>query len=424
MSSLSLLAVDGLDTSDAAFAHYAARGLAVALAASFGVGVVSSLTPCVFPMVPITVALFGATDTKSRARGAALSAVFVLGIAVLFTVLGVFSALSGKLLGSALGNRWVVMGMASLFFLLASSCFGAFEMALPSALQQRLATVGGVGFRGAFVLGLAMGLVAMPCTGPFLTGLAVWIATTKSVAIGAANMFAFSLGLGLLFFLTGTFAVSLPRAGAWMLGIKWASGVALAYMGFAFLRDVFPWVQGLVLPGTLVVGVIASVVGFGLAAVHLVAERRGSRLAHRSRFFKVASIAPAVFGVCVVVTWIGLPKGAPLAWWTHEPQARERALAEGKPVLVDFGASWCVACKELETRTFLDPRVRAEGERFVAIRVDATDDEAPEIRRLSAKYRAVGLPTVVLFDSLGQEQERFHEFVAPERFVEAMRRVR
>ena len=140
---------DGSDT--AAFERYAAQSPLVAAGMSFVFGFISALTPCVFPMVPITVAIFGATESPSRLRGAALSATFVLGIACLFTPLGVGAALSGQLMGSALANPWVVAVLAIVFFALSSSMFGAFEMALPSSMNNRLASVGGVGFKGAFV---------------------------------------------------------------------------------------------------------------------------------------------------------------------------------------------------------------------------------------------------------------------------------
>src|SRR5689334_19545179 len=120
------------------------HGAFVAVIASFGFGFVASLTPCVYPMVPITVSIFGATEAKSRLRGAALSGMFVLGIAALFTPMGILSALSGKLMGSALSNTYVVIALAILFTALAASMFGAFELALPSSLTNKLSTVGGV----------------------------------------------------------------------------------------------------------------------------------------------------------------------------------------------------------------------------------------------------------------------------------------
>lgn len=427
-------ASEGSDTS--AFADIIAKhGMVVAVLASFGFGFVASLTPCVYPMVPITVSIFGATEAKSRMRGAALSGAFVLGIATLFTTMGVASALSGKLMGSALSNAYVVIALSVLFLALASSMFGAFELALPSGLTNRLSTVGGVGFKGAFAMGLVMGLIAAPCTGPFVTGMVVYIAETKSVVLGSLSFFSFSLGLGVLFFVAGSFAVSLPKGGAWMMGIKWVSGVGLAYMAFKYLRDRFDVVRNAVSNGSTTFGIVAFtllVVGLVLGGIHIAAERRKSPIAHLSKPMKLASIIPAVAGLALVLTWVDQPHGADAAmaanvpditWLTNEEEGRAKATAEGKPVMVDFGASWCTACKELEHNTFPNAAVKAEAQRFVAIRVDATDDEAPDTVRLQKKYNVVGLPTVIMLDKDGNEVVRFNEFVPPEKFVEAMKKV-
>lgn len=406
------------------------HGAMVAVFASFGFGFVASLTPCVYPMVPITVSIFGATgEQTSRLRGAALSGMFVLGIATLFTPMGILSALSGKLMGSALSNQWVVIALASLFAALAASMFGAFELALPSSITNKLSSVGGVGFKGAFVMGLVMGLIAAPCTGPFLTGMVTVIATTKDIVLGTASLFSFAMGLGVLFFVAGAFAVNLPKGGAWMMGIKWVSGVGLAYMAFAYLRDKFEPVRKLVDHpgwgfGALAMAVVA--VGLGLGIVHMVAERRKSPIAHLSKPTKLASILPAVAGAAMFFSWISLnhdvdPNAPEITWLSDERQAREKANAEGKRMLIDFGATWCKACKELEHETFPDPSVRTEAQRFVALRVDASDDEDKTVNELKDKYRVVGLPTVILLDKNGSELVRFTEFVKPEKFYAAMK---
>jgi len=410
---------------------YAKHGAIVAVLASFGFGFIASLTPCVYPMVPITVSIFGATEAKSRLRGAALSATFVLGIAALFTPMGIISALSGKLMGSALSNAFVVTGLAILFTALAASMFGAFELALPSGLNNKLSTVGGVGFKGAFVMGLVMGLIAAPCTGPFLTGMITVIATSKNVWLGSASLFSFALGLGVLFFVAGAFAVNLPKGGAWMMGIKWVSGVGLAYMAFAYLRDRFETFHKLIDHPGYTFGIVAGVVflvGIVLGVVHMVAERRKSPIAHLSKPMKLASIIPAVVGCALFVSWIPQPHdvdpNAPAITWVDNEQAgRAKATAENKPVLIDFGATWCTACKELEHNTFPNPGVRSEAQRFVAIHVDATDDEAPDTKRLQEKYKVVGLPTVIMLDAAGNEVTRFNEFVGPDKFVAAMKKV-
>jgi thiol:disulfide interchange protein DsbD len=421
------------------FTKLAEQGMAIAVGASFFFGFLSSLTPCVFPMVPITVSIFGATEATSRLRGAALSATFVLGIATLFTPLGVASAMSGKLMGSALSNPWVLTGIALVFFALASSMFGAFEMTLPASLNNKLSTVGGVGFKGAFVLGLVMGLVAAPCTGPFLTGMVLWIATTKNVVLGSVSMFSFALGLGVLFFLAGTFAMNLPKGGAWMMGIKWGSGVVLAYMALSYLRDGFPVVKKLAHPGTTY-GVVAAVVlfaGLVLGNLHVIAERRKSPIAELSKPLKLWSIVPAIVGIFAFISWIQLANvsivseayaacpatASEVRWETKEADAIAKAKAAKKPVIIDFGAEWCKACKELDEQTWPDHCVRQELSRFVAIKVDATDDDDEETKRLTAKYKVVGLPTVILLDSEGNEKARFNKFVPPPELVPAAKGV-
>jgi len=411
----------------------AKHGSIVAVLASFGFGFIASLTPCVYPMVPITVSIFGATEAKSRWRGAALSGTFVLGIAALFTPMGLISALSGRLMGSALSNTFVIVGLAMLFAALASSMFGAFELALPSGLNNKLSQAGGVGFKGAFVMGLVMGLIAAPCTGPFLTGMITVIATKHDVLLGSASLFSFALGLGVLFFIAGTFAVSLPKGGAWMMGIKWVSGVGLAYMSFAYLRDKFASVRSLVAHPSYAFGIVAGLiflVGIVLGVIHMVAERRKSPIAHLSKPMKLASIIPAVVGCALFVSWMPLPHGKdtsdapPIAWVASEEAGRAKASAENKPVLLDFGAEWCIACKKLEHKTFPHASVRTEAQRFVAIKIDMGDDEdAPEPVRLKAKYKFVGLPTVIMVDSAGNEMARFNEPVGPEELAAAMKKV-
>jgi thiol:disulfide interchange protein DsbD len=432
-------AESGSDTG--AFQRALEHGALVALAASYAFGVATSLTPCVYPMIAITVSVFGAKEAKSRFEGMLLSLTFVLGIVTLFTPMGVASALTGKGFGSALGNPWVVGAIAVVFLSLSASLFGAFEIALPAGLNNRLSSAGGSGYRGAFVLGLLCGLVAAPCVGPFLFGLLGWIATTRNVALGSAAMAFYGLGLGTLFFAVGAFAVNLPKAGAWMMGIKWVGGVVLAYMALAYVRDALPkeTLRPLVHPGPLygLAGGFLLAIGLALAAVHVVAERRKSRIVHLSKPSKLASVVPAIGGLFMVVTWWQIPAEAQvagaaagggagaIAWESNEVAARGRATSEHKPLLVDFGASWCGACKELDEKTFPDTRVRAEGVRFVSLHVDATDDDDPEVARVRKKYGVTeGLPVVLLFGSDGSEAFRFTEFVPPDRLANALAQVR
>jgi thiol:disulfide interchange protein DsbD len=260
-------------------------------------------------MIGITVSVFGAQEAKSRAQGAALSGMFVLGMALLFTGLGVGAALSGSLFGSLLSNK-IVVGFIFLVLLgLAASMFGAYELALPSSLNNRLATVGGIGYGGAFALGLVTSLIAAPCTGPVLSGLLIYIAAKHAIGLGTAMMFAFAVGLGVPFFLVGTFAVSLPKGGAWMLGVKWFFGVMLTVLAFYFLRPAFPALMNVVqrTPAFLLASLVLIAVGLVGAGVHVASERRKSPIAHLSKPFKLGSAPFAIVGGFILVSWFLTP---------------------------------------------------------------------------------------------------------------------
>src|SRR5580700_3245702 len=288
-------AEDGGSASNA-FTAALARGPFFAVAAAFVGGLLVSLTPCVYPMIAITVSVFGANQAKSRLQAAGLSSVFVLGIAVMFTALGVGAALSGAIFGKFLSNPYIVGGLAVVFLSMAASMFGAFELALPSGLNNRLATVGGIGYGGAFVLGLVSALVAAPCTGPVLGGILVWIAASHQILLGTGVMFTFALGLGVPFFLVGTFAVSLPKGGAWMLGVKWFFGVVLAVVALYFLRTAVTPLQHVALADTwyATLAAVLIAVSLALAWVHIAAERKGAKHPEWSKPFKLVSAPIAI----------------------------------------------------------------------------------------------------------------------------------
>jgi thioredoxin:protein disulfide reductase len=437
----------GSDTSG--FSSALGRGSLVAIAVSFGSGLVASLTPCVFPMVPITVAIFGASESTSRLRSAALSATFALGVAALFVPMGMTFALSGKLMGSALSSPLVGGFIALVFAVLAASMFGAFEMTLPARLNNRLALAGGLGFRGAFVVGLAMGLIAAPCTGPFMTGMVLWISTTKSIALGGSAMFAFAMGLSVPFFIAGTFAVAMPKGGAWMIGVKWLSGVVLAGFSIQYAAKTFPVALGFLIEPSdtwVWVGLVLLTLGLVAGGLHVLGERRRSSLQVYSTPLKLLSILPAVSGLSLAMNggaslvWQTLsdalgpptamacsapPTAPPVAWSSDEVDAARRAQAEGRPMILDFGATWCAACAELEKETWPDPCFRSEAARYVAVKIDGTDDESAEWVRLSQKYAPIaGLPVVIVVDSQGKEAARYTEFVSAEELVAVMSKVK
>lgn len=404
-----------------AFTEALSKGPVYAALAALAGGFVVSLTPCVYPMVAVTVSVFGARQTKSRWEGAALSGAFVLGIVAMFVPLGVIAGLTGSMFGAVLQSRWVVSAMALLFLVLAASLFGAFELALPAALTNRLATIGGLGYRGAFLLGLACGLIASPCTGPVLTGILTWIAKTKSAPLGALAMGAFALGLGAPFFAVGAFAVQLPKSGRWMVHVKSILGVVLVVVALYFLTTAFPALGSLVMPGTslFVMAGAAIVAGVVLGAIHREFSEPGASV----KVAKAAGLVLVSAGAFAAVLGLTKPTAA-LAWEKQGLDAvRERALRENRPLVVDFTAEWCGACKKLDKVTFSEPNVGAEMGRFLAVKVDATRGDDPGVEATLARFQVIGLPTVLIFDSSGKEALRYTDFVPPDRFLENIRRV-
>lgn len=394
------------------------------LGLAFLAGLATSLTPCVYPMIIVTVGVFGARKASSKLEAAKVSSAFVLGIACLFTPLGVVAALTGDVFGSQLSHPVVLWGLALMLVAFAASMFGAFELDLPAGLKNRLALVGGSGLRGAFLLGLVSALIAAPCTGPVIGVLLTWVGTSGDVALGALSFFVYALGLGLLFWLVGTFSMGLPKSGAWLDGVKSALGVVMAATGLYFVRDFLPGFSTLAeRSDALLAGALTAIfVGLALGAVHT--SFHDPRIAARLR--KGLGIALSVGGLLGAVAYLEAPPPGARIEWLHEyASARKLAATSGRPLLVDFTASWCGACGELDRNTFSDPRVVREGRRFVPVKVDLSPgQDTPERRAALAGYAHQGLPLVVLHGADGEEAARVTRFVSPEDLLPLLQEVR
>jgi thiol:disulfide interchange protein DsbD len=406
---------------DDAFTRALSKGPVYAALAALVGGLGVSLTPCVYPMVAVTVSVFGAKQARRRSEGVLLSLSFVAGIAAMFVPMGVIAGMTGSFFASVLQNRWVIVGISGLFLAMAASMFGAFELTLPSKLTNRLAEMGGIGHKGAFLLGLVCGLIAAPCTGPVLTGILVWIAQTQNATLGAAAMAAFSIGLGAPFFVVGAFAIQLPKSGHWMVHVKSLLGIVLVVVALYFLNNTFGFADGIVSSslGFAAAAALAVLLGVLLGAVHREFAEPGVGV----KLGKGLGIVLTSVGALLVILSLTKPSQT-LSW---EPGGLERALArassEKRPLLLDFTAAWCIACKELDAKTFSEPRVGRELGRFIAVKFDATNDDDPKVAATMERYKVVGLPTVLLFDSSGREIVRLTDFVPPDEFLQSAVRV-
>ncbi|HEX9105361.1 MAG TPA: cytochrome c biogenesis protein CcdA [Polyangia bacterium] len=396
-----------------------AHGWLWAYASVFVGGFLTSLTPCVYPLIPITVSLFGARgDDVPRRRAIGLASLYVAGIGVMYAALGVGSALAGRAFGTFMANPWVMAPIAVLFVVMAISMFGAFELALPSGLQQRLSTVGGRGFFGAFAMGLVGGIIAAPCTGPVLASILAYVATTKSVVLGGSLLVTYALGMGVLFFAIAAFAVGLPKSGAWMEGVKSVFGIVMLVAAAYFLRNVVPALANLGRPSsTWLVGSLAlAAIGVVLGAVHLSFH---DGFAVRAR--KALGVAVVVCGLFGAIAGVLAPKpeaGAPVITWVHgEDEGLKVARALHRPALLDFYADWCLPCKELELKTFSRAEVARALAKFTLVKVNCTTDDDPAVAAAKKRWGADTLPTMVLLDANGKIARKIDHFVQPDELL-------
>lgn len=398
----------------------AAFGPAVLTIACFQLGVVASCTSHVREQLPRVLALTGAADEQTRWRRATVLVCFAAGVTSFFAPIGFVAALSGSVMRHALYQTVSVGVLVVATALLAASMFGAKMLSLPAALREKLSTIGHAGHQGAFALGVAFPLVAAATILPLAGGLAMAMLASASAWTGAAAFAALALGMAAPVILGGVFRIRGPRSRGWAAMATWGLGVALGYFAFSHVHDRSYSLQELVKIPHYDFGIVTGAVlavGVGLAALHVVFDARaarGSRLARVSKALRVMSVLPAVIGGSLFVSWAPHPHGnaPPMVWHGDETYARALAAQQGKPVIVTFNADWC--CKEMGHETFPNPRVREEATRFVSIAVDATDDEAPGLKHLQDKYKVVGLPTLIVFDSRGREAGRVNSFVGPD----------
>lgn len=418
------LATDSPGSSDLFTRTLQQHGLAAGLLSAFLVGLATAATPCVYPMIAITVAVFGARK-ESRARAMALSTSFVHGIAALFVPLGLVAALSGSVAGAAAGHPAVQIGTGLLMLVMALNMFGLFEISLPGSLLNRLSSVGGLGMKGAFLVGMAMGPIAAPCATAGLVGILTNIAQTRNIPMGAASLYAYSLGLGLPFWLVGSFAVGLPKPGGWMNHIKSALGVVLVVVGLWYMRRFVPFLRHAPLSQSwapYAFGALA-VVGVGLGAVHL--SLKDSPWHEKAR--KTLGISLAALGSVWALVYeppLAASSCAPIQWLRDPNTAAAAARREGRPLLLDFGATWCAACEELAHQTFRAPEVACAVGSLNAVMVKVyEDDERPNnYDQLLATYRVRGLPTVIVLDPNGREVARETRFIPPREMVSLLHR--
>ncbi len=390
----------------------------------FAGGIVTSLTPCVYPLIPITVSIFGANESTGILKSFLLSVVYVFGIVVTYSILGVAVASTGAVFGQIMANPWVIGFISVILVSLGLSMFGVFEIRLPSSMQNRLNTVGGTGFIGAFGMGTVAGVIAAPCTGPALAAVLAYIATTSSLVLGFWLMFTYALGMGLLFIGIGTFSgllSALPRSGGWMYVLENIFGIAIITMALYFLKDVkvFAPLKSFLQNSLPFFCIAAGLILIGLLLGKL--TQRFSGISAGMKVRKAFALLLVIVGAFMIVGGLQQPVAGPhLNWVYDESAALQIAEQEDKLVMLDFYATWCGACNELDHKTFSNQDVIDKLENYVTVKLDFS---VKSDKVLSEKYQIRGLPVVIFMDSQRNILERIEKFVDAEEMLKIIENV-
>ncbi len=392
-------------------------------------GLALSLTPCVFPMIPILSGIIVGQGTDiSRGKAFMLSVVYVAGMAIMYTIAGMLAGLTGELLSSAFQNPWVLGGSALVFVLLSLSMFGFYDLQLPAHLQSRLAeksnAISGGAYGGVFVMGALSALIVGPCVAAPLSGALLYIGQSGDFVLGGAALFVMSLGMGVPLLLIGASAGSLlPKAGSWMNAVKAVFGVLMLAVAIWLLERILPPYITLALWSALLI----------VSAIYMRAvDTLPDTASGWQRFWKGTGILVMLYGIAL---FIGSLTGAtdifnPLEKVTASAQyagtstgsgraehelkfedveglaelddAISRASSEGRPVFVDFYADWCVECVRMENTTFKSPSVIEAFADYKLLRLDVTDNDDSD-KAVLKNFGLFGPPAFLFFGLDGQE---------------------
>jgi len=369
-------------------------------------GLALNLTPCVYPLISVTVAFFGGRTGLDERRAVRHALLYVLGICLTFSTLGVVAALTGSLFGAALQRPAVLAGIAGLMVVLALGNFGLYQVRVPQGVMQWAGRAGEGGV-GALFMGLTMGVVAAPCIGPIVAALLLFVGAQQSVGLGFALFFALALGMGTpyvgLAMLAGRLR-RLPRAGAWLAWMEHLFAFLLLGLALHFVTPLLPplWERA----GWALLLASAGIV-LGLLGPHGRPAIRWTRA--------VAGLVVVAFGLSGLVA----QAESPISWTAFSDDALTREVAASRPVFIDFEATWCLPCREMDRTTFRDPAVARAAGRFAMLRADVTaqDDTAAA---LMDRYHVPGVPTYVLLGRDGTERRRLVGFVHVDEMLKAM----
>ncbi len=381
-------------------------------------GMALNLTPCVYPLIPVTVSYFGGRSGQGRGKLLAHGACYIGGLSLTNSLLGVVAALTGGLMGALLQNPLVLVCVATILVFFATSLFGFWELRLPGGLTQ-VASKSYAGYFGSLFMGITLGVVAAPCIGPFVLGLLTWVASMGKPIWGFLIFFTLSLGLGLPLFFLALFSgqiEKLPRSGEWMVWVRKLMGWVLVGMAVYFVRPLLPETVSTI---TLAAAALA-------AAVHLAWIDTTTAAFRIFGWFKTgAGIAGIVTATYLLGSLLAIGPG--VVWQPYSDRLLSEAKTRHKAVIIDFSAKWCAPCREMDEITFHNDQIVKQAQRdFIMIKVDLTRKGNPVHETLLRTYDVRGVPTIVFLNRQGKERRdlRLVDFAPAEQFLIRMAEIK
>ncbi len=391
----------------------ASSGILLSILLVYLGGLALNLTPCIYPLIPITIGYFGGQSEGNTKRLAFLGVLYVLGIALTYSIVGVVTAMSGAVFGALLQNTYVIIFIVIVFIVLALSQFNVYEFKFPDSWVMKAGGARGGAF-GAFFMGLTMGIVAAPCIGPFVIGLLTYVASKGDVLYGFLMFFFLAIGLGTPYIFLAIFSgkiKSLPRAGEWMQGVEHIFGLILFGAAIYFAQPLFPKeITHYLLPVFLI-----------LSAIYLIfIDKKGNNV----KVFYWIKITFAVLLLAISTYALWPTEKQEMSWQKYSDAKYEASLNLHHKIVIDFYADWCIPCKELDASTFTDSKVIEIAKDFDAYKVDMTKTMSDETTRIRKKFDIKGMPTILIFNSEGKEVKRLTGFVSPEEFAKILEKIK
>lgn len=373
----------------------------IRLLLSLLLGLLLSLTPCIYPMIPITMGILQAQGGRSMRRNFALSLTYTIGIATTFALLGLMAAFTGKMFGSIMSNPLVILGIVILLAYLAGSMLGLYEMYIPRFLQPTSQTTKEGSLLSVFMFGAVSGTVASPCLSPGLLLLLTLVTGIGSVLLGFVLLFAFGLGLGIPLLIIGTFSGSLnmlPQAGSWMLDIKQVFGFIMLATCLYFLHFILP---------TYIIAWAAALLVAGTGIFYLRSAKASSKASRQIKnilgTFLIAGSIYSLFYAYKITDLYFCRINQPEIWLHDFEHAQELAKKQNKLLLLDIGAPYCSICKAIDKKIFQQPSINELLTTLIAVKIDDIEKDN-KTKAIQKQFAILGAPTIILFDPVAQKE--------------------